>query len=133
MNKRTLLVVDQESALIETIKMAIERIGLQFEVVSARTGEEAFQKLWEHNADIVLASTRIPSRRAFDELIQSIRGAQLGTVIVTMTGGQVVPESLGGKTAQEQFGTDLVITKPFVVGEFAEMMHRAMELMPQTA
>ena len=132
-SKHTLLVVDKEAYLAEFIEMTVNKFALDLEVVRARSAEEAFKILNEGGAEILLASTRIPERRSFDRLIGLIHGAELGTVTITMTGGKIIPPEHGNEIAQEQFGTDFLITKPFDPKELAAILGLGMERLLQTA
>lgn len=131
-SKIKLLIVDKMADLVELITYAIKQSGLDLEVVSRRSAEDAFKAVWEENASIVLTSTMIPYRKDYDNMVESIRGAQLGTVIVTMTGGPTNLPGMSG-TAEEELGSDFVIAKPFLPEKLISTLRDAMGRVLQTA
>ena len=81
-----ILVVDDESFLLEYVKLVLVRCG--FSVVTAQTGEEAWQLLSSGDNSIGLILTDVVMPGSFDgfELAERVRRRQLGIPVLFMTG-----------------------------------------------
>jgi CheY-like chemotaxis protein len=110
------LVVDDELFLLEYVRLVLVRSG--FRVMTANTGEEAWQLISNPENSISLILTDVVMPGSFDgfELAERIRRRQLGIPVLFMTGAlqQEDPnsDSPGSKRAflQKPFGPDQLIT-----------------------
>jgi len=84
---RAILVVDDELFLLEYVRLVLVRNG--FSVMTAQTGEEAWQLISNTSNSIGLVLTDVVMPGSFDgfELAQRIRRQQLGITVLFMTGG----------------------------------------------
>ena len=82
---RAILVVDDELFLLEYVKLVLVRNG--FSVMTAQTGEEAWQLISNPDNSIGLVLTDVVMPGSFDgfELAEKIRRRQLGITVLFMT------------------------------------------------
>jgi DNA-binding response OmpR family regulator len=85
-SRRSILVVDDELFLLEYVRLVLVRNG--FSVLTAQTGEEAWQLISNPENSIGLVLTDIVMPGSFDgfELADKIRRQQLGITVLFMTG-----------------------------------------------
>jgi DNA-binding response OmpR family regulator len=83
---RAILVVDDELFLLEYVRLVLVRNG--FSVMTAQTGEEAWQLISNPDNCIGLVLTDVVMPGSFDgfELAEKIRRRQLGITVLFMTG-----------------------------------------------
>jgi DNA-binding response OmpR family regulator len=83
---RVILVVDDESFLLEYVKLVLVRSG--FSVLTAQTGEEAWQLISNPDNSIGLVLTDVVMPGSFDgfELAERVRRRQLRIPVLFMTG-----------------------------------------------
>jgi DNA-binding response OmpR family regulator len=81
-----ILVVDDESFLLEYVKLVLVRCG--FSVMTAQTGEEAWQLLssGDNTIDLVLTDVVMPGSFDGFELAERVRRQQLRIPVLFMTG-----------------------------------------------
>jgi DNA-binding NtrC family response regulator len=112
---RSILVVDDELFLLEYVRLVLARNG--FSVLTAQTGEEAWELLSNPDNSIGLVLTDIVMPGSFDgfELAEKIRRRQLGIRVLFMTGALHLkasntdsPDSKG-VLLQKPFGPDQLI------------------------
>src|SRR6478672_6866189 len=106
---RTILVVDDEPTLRETIVDALEADG--FRVVSAADGREALTKFRAERPDLVLLDLMLPELSGI-EVCRIIR-AESGVPIVMLT----AKDSELDKVVGLELGADDYVTKPFSLRE----------------
>jgi len=84
---RAILVVDDELFLLEYVRLVLVRNGLS--VMTAQTGEEAWQLISNPENSIGLVLTDVVMPGSFDglELAERIHRQQLGITVLFMTGG----------------------------------------------
>ncbi|MDD5432124.1 MAG: response regulator [Candidatus Omnitrophica bacterium] len=108
MDKKRILVVDDESQLVELIQMRLEANG--FEVITAYNGQEALDKARQEKPDLIILDLMLPKidgykvcrMLKFDEKYKNI------PVILFTARAQEDDIILGQKV-----GGDAYITKPF--------------------
>ena len=85
-SSRVVLVVDDELFLLEYVRLVLVRSG--FSVMTAKTGEEAWQLISNPENSISLVLTDVVMPGSFDgfELAERIRRRQLGIPVLFMTG-----------------------------------------------
>jgi two-component system response regulator RegX3 len=108
---RTILVVDDETTLRETLVEALEGEG--FRVVSAADGREALTVFRAERPDLVLLDLMLPELSGI-EVCRIIR-AESGVPIVMLT----AKDSELDKVVGLELGADDYVTKPFSVRELA--------------
>ena len=106
---RTILVVEDEPTLRETIVDALESDG--FRVVAAADGREALTRFREERPDLVLLDLMLPELSGI-EVTRIIR-AELGVPIVMLT----AKDSELDKVVGLELGADDYVTKPFSLRE----------------
>jgi DNA-binding response OmpR family regulator len=108
---RTILVVDDETTLRETLVDALEAEG--FRVVSAADGREALAVFRAERPDLVLLDLMLPELSGI-EVCRIIR-AESGVPIVMLT----AKDSEIDKVVGLELGADDYVTKPFSVRELS--------------
>ncbi len=108
---RTILVVDDEPTLRETLVDALEVEG--FRVVAAADGREALQTFRAERPDLVLLDLMLPELSGI-EVCRIIR-AESGVPIVMLT----AKDSELDKVVGLELGADDYVTKPFSVRELS--------------
>ena len=99
--KKSILVVEDEQALQEALKMKLEKAGV--EVITANTGEEALAILENMRPDLVSLDVLLPRMNGI-EVLQSIRtSAKLRDIPVVM-----VSVSAGPEKVKQAFGMNVV-------------------------
>ncbi len=106
---RTILVVEDEPTLRETLVDALEADG--FRVVAAADGREALTRFREERPDLVLLDLMLPELSGI-EVTRIIR-AESGTPIVMLT----AKDSELDKVVGLELGADDYVTKPFSLRE----------------
>lgn len=108
--KQRILVVEDEEALVVGLQYALGREG--YEVVVARDGAEALQRLRTTAADLVLLDVMLPKMSGFDVLAQLRREGRTLPVVMLTSKNQEIDKIQG-----LDLGADDYVTKPFSLGE----------------
>jgi len=108
---RTILVVDDETTLRETLAEALEADG--YRVVAAVDGREALEKFRSEQPDLVLLDLMLPELSGV-EVCRIIR-AESGVPIVMLT----ARDSEVDKVVGLELGADDYVTKPFSLRELS--------------
>ena len=104
------LLVDDEPALTNLLKMALHYEGWQIEV--ARDGKEAFAKLAEFAPDLLVLDIMLPDTDGM-QILKTIRETETYTPTLMLTARDSVVDRVNGLTA----GADDYLTKPFSLEE----------------
>ena len=112
---RTILVVEDEPTLRETLVEALESDG--FRVVSAADGREALTQVRAERPDLVLLDLMLPELSGI-EVTRIIR-AESGVPIVMLT----AKDSELDKVVGLELGADDYVTKPFSLRELTARIH----------
>lgn len=104
------LLVDDEPALTNLLKMALHYEGWQIEV--ARDGREALAKFGEFEPDLLVLDIMLPDIDGF-AILTKIREAESYTPTLMLTARDSVLDRVTGLTA----GADDYLTKPFSLEE----------------
>ena len=112
MPPKTLLVVDDEPANVELIRMIVEDAALPVRFLSARNGEEALARVREAPPDLVLMDLMMPVLDGW-EATRRLKAdpATAGIRVVALT-AQAMP---GDRAHALAAGCDDYITKPIDV------------------
>lgn len=117
MNKKRILIVDDERDIVETIQFMLESEG--FECLLAYDGEDALLKARTENPDLILLDIMLPKINGyqvcrllkFDEKYKDIP-------IIMLTAKAQDADKLMGK----ETGADEYVCKPFVMDELVRMI-----------
>lgn len=102
----TVLIVDDDSAVLTMLRKVIRSIGLEAETVSS--GEAALRQLADRHFDLILLDINMHGMDGF-EVIQEIRRRGLKTPIIIVSGRKEDFDTLYGL----DIGADDYVTKPF--------------------
>lgn len=120
MGNPRILVVDDEEIVCESVKRILEEEG--YEVESALSGREAFEKMSETPFDIVITDLKMPGIDGM-EVLRTIRRDYPNTIVIMITGFSTV------ETAVEamKLGAFDYIPKPFTPDEVSVVIKKAIE------
>ncbi len=102
---KKILLVDDEKTLVKALKFHLEKEG--FLVEAAFNGEEALEKAFEVNPDIIILDLMLPGRDGF-EVCREIRKKEEIPIIMLTAKGEDIDKVLG-----LELGADDYMTKPF--------------------
>jgi CheY-like chemotaxis protein len=114
-NPKTILVVDDESHMLDTIQFILQSNG--YAAVTARSGEEALQRLSalkaaDRRVDLILTDLQMPGPSGL-ELIQRLREAGERAPVLVMTG---YSDQETARRLRDR-GIEHFLDKPFEEGE----------------
>ena len=123
MTPKTILVVDDESHMLDTIQFILQSNG--YAAVTARGGEEALERLAALRAagrrvDLILTDLQMPGPTGL-ELVQRLRDAGVQAPVLVMTGYN---DQETARRLRER-GIEHFLDKPFEEGE---LLRRIREL-----
>src|ERR1051325_7830267 len=104
-----ILLVEDESSLVETVRYALEREGFSVDV--ARDGRIALDRFHEAEPDLVILDLMLPAVSGLD-VCRRIRESSTGPIIMV-----TAKDSEADKVAGLELGADDYVTKPFSVRE----------------
>ena len=128
MNKRTILLIEDERAISEPLTAALAREG--FDAVLAETAEAGLELFARREPDLVLLDVMLPDGDGRD-LLRRIRETSRTPVVLLTARGEEMDRVLG-----LELGADDYVTKPFSVAELVARMRavlRRSEHEPATA
>jgi DNA-binding response OmpR family regulator len=106
----TILLVDDEDAVLKLLAYPLERDGLR--VVAARDGEEALDRFGSEAVDLVVLDVMLPRLDGL-EVCRRLRAESSVPIIMLSARGDELDKVLG-----LELGADDYITKPFSIREF---------------
>lgn len=117
MNKKRILIVDDEIDIVDTIQFMLE--SQNFECLAAYDGEDALLKAKTENPDLILLDIMLPKMDGykvcrllkFDEKYKDI------PIIMLTAKAQDVDKLMGKET-----GADEYVCKPFVMDDLVKMI-----------
>ena len=122
---RTILIVDDEPTLRETLAEALDADG--FRVLTAADGREALSRFREHQPDLVVLDLMLPELSGI-EVCRIIR-AESGVPIVMLT----AKSSEIDKVVGLELGADDYVTKPFSLRELTARIRALLRRTEQLA
>jgi DNA-binding response OmpR family regulator len=122
---RTILIVDDEPTLRETLAEALDADG--FRVLTAADGREALSRFREHQPDLVVLDLMLPELSGI-EVCRIIR-AESGVPIVMLT----AKSSELDKVVGLELGADDYVTKPFSLRELTARIRALLRRTEQLA
>ena len=106
----TVLVVDDEPALIEAVSFQLEKA--QYEVLVARNGNDALQVARSRHPDLILLDINLPGLDGL-EVCQTLRAENFtNTILLLSARGEEIDKVVG-----LEVGADDYVTKPFSARE----------------
>lgn len=122
MEDSSILVVEDERKIADTLKIGLIEQG--FEVEVAYDGKIGYQLFSSHKPDLVILDINLPGMNGY-ELCKSIRHVSERTVIIMLTSMSTLENKIEGYDA----GADDYIVKPFA---FRELLLKIMVLLRRT-
>jgi DNA-binding NtrC family response regulator len=115
---KSLLIVDDEIGARESLKMVFRE---DFEVLVAKTAQEAFSQMKEHTPDIILLDILLPDLDGL-KVLELMKREDPGAIVIMITATRTV------RTAVEamKLGAHDYVTKPFDVDELRLIVNRAL-------
>ncbi|HEY0161282.1 MAG TPA: response regulator [Edaphobacter sp.] len=117
--KRRILLVDDEVAVLLTLKAVLEIAG--FEVETAASGKEGRLKLRSHEYDMVISDMRMESDEAGAEMIRAAREAACQPAVALLTAFPLAEEDW------QELGADHMLVKPMQTRVLLQQIDRLME------
>ena len=119
----TILIVDDEEFLLEYVRIVLLRSG--FTVLTAQTGEDAWQLILDSRNEIRLVLTDIVMPGSFDgfELADRVRRRQPDLPVLFMTGAHLEDYS----SADGLVSKRLLLRKPFDPGQLLAIVRENLE------
>jgi DNA-binding NtrC family response regulator len=118
--KPTVLVVDDESGILDTLRILLRNEG--FEVTTAQGGKAGLEQIRAGTHDIVLSDVRMPQVSGLD-ILTAAREQDAMTPVILMT----AQASLQSAIAAVNTGAFYYIQKPFANDELVAILRRACE------
>lgn len=124
---KRLLVIDDEPNLLRAVAACLRAEG--YEVVTARSGNEALVKLAASVPDLIVSDIRMPGMDGY-QLAQHIRGSQRTALvpIVFLTARDETADRIEGFRA----GVDAYLTKPFEPDELVAVIKSILNRVERT-
>lgn len=117
--KKKILIVDDETFIVETVKFALEHAG--YECVVAYDGIEAVKMTREHSPDLILLDIMLPKLNGFKvcRLLKFDEKFKHIAIIMMTARTQEKDRTLGLET-----GADEYMTKPFEIDEMLGLVRK---------
>lgn len=116
--KKRILVVDDDSEIIETVTVALESKG--HEVLIARDGNQGLAMAEREDPDLVILDMMMPKRSGFLVLEKLRRTRPVPVRVIMITAN----EGSRHKAYAEMLGVDDYIRKPFAMDRLVESVTR---------
>jgi len=125
---KRILIVDDEERLVHFLRVSLENLGLGYQVVTARCGEEALEAMERSRFDLLITGFEMPGIDGL-ELIRRVKEASPGTLSILMTANGS-PEF---ETRAHLLQVYEYLAKPFSVNRLIERVQIALEdaVLPQ--
>ncbi|MDD5432125.1 MAG: response regulator [Candidatus Omnitrophica bacterium] len=111
MEKKKILIVDDEKDLVDSVKIALE--VNHYAVFAAYDGEQAFQMVEEVNPDLIVLDIMLPKKDGFQVCEQLKKDPKYANIPVIMLTAKEQEEDI--KLAKK-VGANAYISKPFEIG-----------------
>jgi CheY-like chemotaxis protein len=117
----SILLVDDDPSVLETVQLMLERSG--YAVSAASGGREALRKLKHETVDLVITDLLMPDMDGI-ELINVLHKGYAGLPVVAMSGGRQLSADTYLMIARG-FHVDFLLRKPFTCGQLLEAIAAA--------
>jgi two-component system OmpR family response regulator len=105
----SILLVDDDVSLLESVKVLLERNGYQ--VTKACSGRDAAQAIGEESYDLLLTDALFPGRRSLQAVIDLGKRKAPARIIAMNSLGRFLPDYY--LTLTRKLGVERIIAKPF--------------------
>ncbi len=102
---KTILVVDDEAAIVRLVRDYLEQAG--FHVVVASDGDEALRRANEHKPDLIVLDLGLPRRDGLDVTRELRRASDVPIIVLTARGDEA------DRIVGLELGADDYVVKPF--------------------
>lgn len=102
---KTILVVDDEAAIVRLVRDYLEQAG--FHVVVASDGDEALRRANEHKPDLIVLDLGLPLRDGLDVTRELRRASDVPIIVLTARGDEA------DRIVGLELGADDYVVKPF--------------------
>jgi CheY-like chemotaxis protein len=121
-SEQHVLVVDDEEKIVFFLRESLEELGQQFKVATARSAEEALDKIDDQPYDLVISDLCMPGIDGL-QLLETIKERSPGTRFILMTayGSDEV------ETRAQSLEAYKYITKPFHVSDLLTVARQALD------
>lgn len=121
------LVVDDDVALLQTLKDGLEILG-NFEVEQATNGDEGLERFFEVLPDCVIIDVKMPGLNGY-QLVRVLRGdaESAATPLIMLTALATEPQQFAGLAS----GVDQYLVKPVMPSVLVEAVKRAVAMSEQ--
>jgi len=116
----TILVIDDESAILDTLRILLKKEG--FDVTTAQGGKAGVEYIRSGQFDIILSDVRMPQVSGLD-VVEAAREQDPMTPVILMTAQASLQSAIGAVNA----GAYYYIQKPFANDELLAILRRACE------
>lgn len=123
MQGKRVLIVEDDPALIELLRLLLERMGLQVEI--ARDGLEALDHLNASKPDLVLLDVHLPKLEGLDVLWEMRNDPRFHSIPVIVVSVDDSPHTM---LQGWQLGVDSYFLKPFDPDELLRVVRRILSL-----
>ncbi len=123
MDKKTILVIEDEAPLIETLKLKLEKEG--FAVETAEDGEQGIKKAETVHPDIILLDLLLPKVKGEDVLSYVKKHAELKKIPVIIISNSGQPVEI--RKLLEDGADDYIIKADFTIDDILERVHNTLE------
>jgi two-component system, OmpR family, KDP operon response regulator KdpE len=117
-----ILIVDDEPQIRRVLQTAL--VDQEYEAASARTGEEALEKLRKERFDLVLLDVNMPGIGGLETCREIRATSEAAIIMLTVRGSEQ------DKVAALDAGADDYVTKPFSTRELLARIRAALRRMP---
>lgn len=118
-NKKTILLVDDDTEILESMKLTLE--PLEQNLLTASDGNQAVEKAAEATPDIVVLDLMLPKRGGF-LVLQKLKGSPQAKgkkpFVIMITGN----EGQRHKMFAQSLGVDEYLNKPFRMDRLLELV-----------
>jgi len=126
MLKKRVLVVDDESDVVETIKFSLEQEG--FEVLTAYDGYEALDAVRVEEPDLLVLDVMLPKENGYRVsrfIKEDVKSGKLSKniAVLLLTGRRLDNDSEREATFMDFSQADLMMYKPFDIDELIKNIH----------
>lgn len=120
MDRKKILVIDDDESLIRMLKTNLERSG-SYEVIAAYNGEEGLEKVEKEDPDLVILDIMMPGKDGFEVLKELRREGVKWRPVIMLTAKSDFDVAKKGYKLE----ADFYIAKPFKL----EVLRRGIETM----
>ena len=118
---RTILVVDDETPILESLEMFLGEKGYQ--VITAATGADGEMKFRQHHPDVVMLDIRLPDKNGLD-ILREMLGIANPPKVIMMTAFQDMETTIEAMKS----GAYEYLNKPLDAGEIERTVDRAFRM-----